>query len=186
MSRLGAGPQGGVRHPEIHEPSSAQEDWAVGPRHGKDQCLGVERSWGQGEGAVRPGGRSCWGPQGSMGCPGLQVSGRQGRWMGAGRGDTGEGPKPHPHDSTLGESSREGRDLGVAFQAPPGSCIGEGNGNPLQCSCLENLRDGGAWWAAVSGVAQSRTRLKRLSSSSSSQHVPHPRTLKAGRVSHLF
>ena len=47
------------------------------------------------------------------------------------------------------------------------SCIGEGNGNPLQCSCLENPRDGGPWWAAVSGVAQSRTRLKRLSSSSS-------------------
>ena len=49
------------------------------------------------------------------------------------------------------------------------SCIGEGNGNPLQCSCLENPRDGGAWWAAVYGVAQSRTRLKRLSSSSSSR-----------------
>ena len=48
------------------------------------------------------------------------------------------------------------------------SCIGEGNGNPLQCSCLENPRDGGAWWAAVSGVAQSQTRLKRLSSSSGS------------------
>ena len=48
------------------------------------------------------------------------------------------------------------------------SCIGEGNGNPLQCSCLENPRDGGAWWAAVSGVAQSQTRLNRLSSSSSS------------------
>ena len=47
------------------------------------------------------------------------------------------------------------------------SCIGEGNGNPLQCSCLENPKDGGAWWAAVYGVAQSRTRLKRLSSSSS-------------------
>ena len=46
------------------------------------------------------------------------------------------------------------------------SCIGEGNGNPLQCSCLENPRDGGAWWAAVYGVAQSRTRLKQLSSSS--------------------
>ena len=41
---------------------------------------------------------------------------------------------------------------------------GEGNGNPLQWSCLENPRDGGAWWAAVCGVAQSRTRLKRLSS----------------------
>ena len=47
-------------------------------------------------------------------------------------------------------------------------CIGEGNGNPLQCSCLENPRDGGAWWAAVYGVTQSRTRLKRLSRSSSS------------------
>ena len=45
------------------------------------------------------------------------------------------------------------------------SCIGEGNGNPLQCSCLENPRDGGAWWAAVSGVTQSPTRLKWLSSS---------------------
>ena len=48
------------------------------------------------------------------------------------------------------------------------SCIGEGNGNPLQCSCLENPRDGGAWWADIYGVTQSRTRLKRLSSSSSS------------------
>ena len=47
------------------------------------------------------------------------------------------------------------------------SCIGEGNSNPLQCSCLENPRDGGAWWAAVYGVTQSRTQLKRLSSSSS-------------------
>ena len=47
------------------------------------------------------------------------------------------------------------------------SWIGEGNGNPLQCSCLENPRDGGAWWAAVYWVAQSRTRLKQLSSSSS-------------------
>ena len=47
-------------------------------------------------------------------------------------------------------------------------CIGEGNGSPLQCSCLENPRDRGAWWAAVYGVAQSRTRLERLSSSSSS------------------
>ena len=46
------------------------------------------------------------------------------------------------------------------------SCIGDGNGNPLQCSCLENPRDGGASWAAVYGVAESRTRLKRLSSSS--------------------
>ena len=48
------------------------------------------------------------------------------------------------------------------------SCIREGNGNPLQCSCLENLGDRGAWWVTVYGVAQSRTRLKWLSSSSSS------------------
>ena len=58
------------------------------------------------------------------------------------------------------------------------SCIGEGNGNPLQCSCLENPRDGGAWWAAVSGVAQSRTRLKWLCSSSS---IPFCVTLEATR-----
>ena len=48
------------------------------------------------------------------------------------------------------------------------SCIGEGNGNPLQCSCLENPRDGEAWWAAIYRIAQSQTRQKRLSSSSSS------------------
>ena len=48
------------------------------------------------------------------------------------------------------------------------SCIGEGNGNPLQCSCLENPRDGGAWWAAIQGVAQSQKLLKKLSNSSSS------------------
>ena len=47
--------------------------------------------------------------------------------------------------------------------------IGEGNGNPLQCSCLENPRDGGAWWAAIYGVAQSQTRLKQLSSSITSR-----------------
>ena len=51
------------------------------------------------------------------------------------------------------------------------SCVGEGNGNPLQCSCLENPRDGGAWWAAVYGVAQGRTQLKRLSSSSRAYYV---------------
>ena len=49
------------------------------------------------------------------------------------------------------------------------SCIGEGNGNPLLCSCLENPRDGEAWWAAIYGVAQSWTWLKQLSSSSSSK-----------------
>ena len=47
------------------------------------------------------------------------------------------------------------------------ACIGKGNGNPLKCCCLENPRDGGAWWAALYGVAQSWTQLKRLSSSSS-------------------
>ena len=51
------------------------------------------------------------------------------------------------------------------------SCIGEGNGNPLQCSCLENPRDGGTWWAAVYGVAQSQPRLKRLSSNVLKVHL---------------
>ena len=83
-----------------------------------------------------------------------------------------------PHSSTLAwkipwmeepgrlqsmESRRVGHDWATSL-----SCIGEGNGNSLQCSCLENLRDGGAWWAAIHGVTQSRTQLKRLSSSSSS------------------
>ena len=57
----------------------------------------------------------------------------------------------------------------------------EGNGNPLQCSCLENPRDGGAWWAAIFGVTQSRIRLKQLSSSSSIQFLilsTQPHTLK--------
>ena len=51
------------------------------------------------------------------------------------------------------------------------SCIGEGNGNSLQCSCLENPRDEGAWWAAVYRVAQSQTQLKRLGSSSNSRRI---------------
>ena len=58
------------------------------------------------------------------------------------------------------------------------SCIGEGNGNPFQCSCLENPRDRGAWWAAVSGFTQSRTRLKQLSSSSSSNLFKKIRDIK--------
>ena len=56
------------------------------------------------------------------------------------------------------------------------SCIGEGNGNPLQCSCLENPRDGGAWWAPIYGVTQSRTQVKWLSSSSSSLFLTEPST----------
>ena len=59
----------------------------------------------------------------------------------------------------------------------PLSCIGEGNGNPLQCSYLENPRDGGAWWAAIYGVTQNRTRLKRFSSSSSRAQRPILRIL---------
>ena len=59
----------------------------------------------------------------------------------------------------------------------PLSCIGEGNGNPLQCSCLENPRDRGTWWAAVYGVAQSWTWLKWLSSSSSIHNILHIETV---------
>ena len=61
-------------------------------------------------------------------------------------------------------SQRVGHDWATSLSL---LCTGEGNGNRLQCSCLENPRDWGAWWAAISRVAQSRTRLKRLSSSSS-------------------
>ena len=79
--------------------------------------------------------------------------------------------KSHEWRSPVGCSpwgrSESDRTEQLHFHFSP-SCIGEGNGNPLQYSCLENHRDGGAWWAAVYGVAQSRTRLKRLSSSSSS------------------
>ena len=66
------------------------------------------------------------------------------------------------------------------------SCIGEGNGNPLQCSCLENPRDGGAWWAAIYGVAQSRTRLKRLSSSSGSSMLLPKIHINLEQVVHSF
>ena len=82
--------------------------------------------------------------------------------------------KPHGQRSLVGCSpwGREELDttewLDFHFSL---SCIGEGNGNPLQCSCLENPRDGGAWLAAVCGVTQSRTRLKWLSSSSSSSRI---------------
>ena len=62
--------------------------------------------------------------------------------------------------------------------------IGEGNGNPLQYSCLENRKDRGAWWAAVYGVAQSQTRLKRLSSSSSSALYGLPCWLRGKESAH--
>ena len=66
------------------------------------------------------------------------------------------------------------------------SCIGEGNGNPLQCSCLENPRDRGSWWAAVYGVAQGWTRLKRLSSSSSSRASTAPFMVCSIRFDHSY
>ena len=66
-------------------------------------------------------------------------------------------------------------------------CIGEGNGNPLQCSCLENPRDGGAWWTAIYGVTQSQTRLKWLSSSSSkSSHHKEKIFFPISLVWHLY
>ena len=65
------------------------------------------------------------------------------------------------------------------------SCIGEGNGNLLQCSCLENPRDGGAWWSVIYGVAQSQTRLKRLSSSSSSRESNEENGLSDSQGHHL-
>ena len=67
------------------------------------------------------------------------------------------------------EESDTTEQLHFHFSLP---CTGVGNGNPLQCSCLENPRDGGAWWTAISGIAQSRTRLKWLSSSSSRLFLP--------------
>ena len=79
--------------------------------------------------------------------------------------------KSHGQRSLVGcspwghEESDTTERLHFQFSLP---CFGEGNGNPLQCSCLENPRDGGAWWGAIYGVAQRWTRLKRLSSSSSS------------------
>ena len=64
------------------------------------------------------------------------------------------------------------------------SCVGEGNGNPLQCSCLENPRNGGAWWAAVYGVTQSRTRRKQLSSSSSDDSQQWEKVNAATKTQH--
>ena len=67
------------------------------------------------------------------------------------------------------------------------SCAGEGNGNPLQCSCLENPRDGEDWWTAISGVTLNRTRLKRLSSSSSrSLYLLIPHILPISQPLHFW
>ena len=77
--------------------------------------------------------------------------------------------KSHGWRSLVGYSPWSHEDLDMTEQLHfhfSLSCIGEGNGNPLQCSCLENSRDGGAWWAAVYAVAQSQTQLTWLSSSS--------------------
>ena len=82
--------------------------------------------------------------------------------------------KSHGRRSLVGCSSQDREESDTTERLPfhfSLSCIGEGNGNPLQCSCLENPRDGGAWWAAIYGVAQSQTQLKRLSSSSSSKEL---------------
>ena len=87
--------------------------------------------------------------------------------------------KSHGRRSLVGYSpwGREESDTTERLHFPFSlSCIGEGNGNPLQCSCLENPRDGGVWWVAVYGVAQSRTPLTRLSSSSS-KHIYISRVL---------
>ena len=66
------------------------------------------------------------------------------------------------------------------------SCIGEGNGNPLQCSCLENPRDGGAWWAAFYGVAQSWTRLSDLAAAAEHFHGSKVKTIKQRIVLFIF
>ena len=90
--------------------------------------------------------------------------------------------KPHEQRSLVGCSPWGRRESDTTERLPfhfSLSYIGEGNGNPLQCSCLENPRDRGAWWAAVHGVAQSWTRLKQLSSSR--QHIKKQRRYSANK-----
>ena len=85
--------------------------------------------------------------------------------------------KSHGWRSLVGCSPWGGKESDTTEQLPfhfSLSCIGEGNGNPFQCSCLENPRDRGAWWTAVYGVTQSRTWLKWLSNSSSSVLIRRP------------
>ena len=84
--------------------------------------------------------------------------------------------KSHGQRSLVGCSPWGHEELDTTEQLPfhfSLSCIGEGNGNPLQCSCLQNPRDGGAWWAAIYGVAQSWTRLTQLSSSNNNKQTLH-------------
>ena len=83
-----------------------------------------------------------------------RTAARQASWSSPGNASVFRGTKMH---LLLEEPKQKTERLYFHFSL---SCIGEGNGNPLQCSCLENPRDGGAWWAAVYGVSQSRTRLK--------------------------
>ena len=95
---------------------------------------------------------------------------RQEYWSGLPCPPPGDLPNPGINPASLTSPALAGR-----FFTSGATWNGEGNGNPLQYSCLENPRDGGAWWAAVYGVAQSRTRLKQLSSrSSSSSHLGSP------------
>ena len=92
----------------------------------------------------------------------------------------------YPKEGECSSDWSDGRSLiGPYLQVGVVSCIGEGSGNPLQCSCLENPRDGGAWWATVYGVTQSQTRLKRLSSSSSSGYCSQNTGLVRGPVEWL-
>ena len=94
----------------------------------------------------------------------------------------------HGHRSLVGCSPWGSEESDTTEQLPfhfSLSCIGEGNGNPLQGSCLENPRDGGAWWAAVYGVTQSWTRLKQLSSSlAASRNRRMGRIFKSSRLSY--
>ena len=80
-------------------------------------------------------------------------------------------------------SLRVGHDWATSLSL---SCIGEGNGKPLQCSCLENPRDRGAWWAALYGVAKSQTRLKRLSSSSSTTNKIYQQEAAHGTAEYIL
>ena len=80
-----------------------------------------------------------------------------------------------------GKKKKKKKRLASFWIYSPPVTTGEGNGSPLQCSCLENPRDGGAWWASVYGVAQSQTQLKRLSSSSSNKNCSFSHSTKSSK-----